>query len=120
LIFPLWLAATDDFFGLLSPATPAKAVLFAASESRNVLFPRPLPPHLNISGVDNALTRVGGFFGTNTSYESLGRCGHHDPPGVCYAVAVQEPEMHRPPMYYTTDWADAKASAARLAPSSPR
>ena len=27
-----------------------------------------------------------------------------------YAVAVQEPEMHGPPRYFTPDWAAARAS----------
>ena len=32
-----------------------------------------------------------------------------------YAVAVQRPEMHGPPMYYTQDWQQARASVERLA-----
>jgi glyoxylase-like metal-dependent hydrolase (beta-lactamase superfamily II) len=36
-----------------------------------------------------------------------------------YAVTIQEPEMHGPPMYYTQDWEQARSSVetlARLAP----
>jgi glyoxylase-like metal-dependent hydrolase (beta-lactamase superfamily II) len=36
-----------------------------------------------------------------------------------YAVAVQEPELHGPPMYYTPDWDDAAASVRRLAELEP-
>nr|WP_237182143.1 MBL fold metallo-hydrolase [Roseomonas marmotae] len=36
-----------------------------------------------------------------------------------YATAVQEPEMHGPPKYYTHDWQAAEASVARLAPLEP-
>jgi len=32
-----------------------------------------------------------------------------------YAVATQRPEMHGPPMYYTQDWGQARASVERLA-----
>lgn len=35
------------------------------------------------------------------------------------AVAQQRPELHGPPAYYTTDWADAKASVQRLAALNP-
>lgn len=36
-----------------------------------------------------------------------------------YAVAVQKPEMHGPPMYYTQDWKESKASVERLAALEP-
>ncbi|KAA0677251.1 MBL fold metallo-hydrolase [Roseomonas genomospecies 6] len=36
-----------------------------------------------------------------------------------YAVAVQDPEMHGPPMYYTTDWEKARESVALLAGLEP-
>lgn len=36
-----------------------------------------------------------------------------------YAVAVQRPEMHGPPMYYTQDWQQAEASVQRLATLQP-
>ncbi len=36
-----------------------------------------------------------------------------------YAVAVQKPEMHGPPMYFTPDWASARASARTLAALEP-
>lgn len=36
-----------------------------------------------------------------------------------YAVAVQSPEMHGPPMYYTQDWPQARASVERLAALEP-
>lgn len=36
-----------------------------------------------------------------------------------YAAAVQEPEMHGPPKYFTTDWESAAASARRLAALQP-
>lgn len=36
-----------------------------------------------------------------------------------YAVATQRPELHGPPMYYTTDWTQAKESVARLAALQP-
>ena len=36
-----------------------------------------------------------------------------------YAVATQKPEMHGPPMYYTQDWAAARASVQRLAALEP-
>ncbi len=32
-----------------------------------------------------------------------------------YAVAVQRPELHGPPMYFTPDWISAKASVEKLA-----
>jgi glyoxylase-like metal-dependent hydrolase (beta-lactamase superfamily II) len=35
------------------------------------------------------------------------------------AVAQQRPELHGPPAYYTTDWADARASVERLAALNP-
>jgi glyoxylase-like metal-dependent hydrolase (beta-lactamase superfamily II) len=36
-----------------------------------------------------------------------------------YAVVTQQPELHGPPMYYTTDWDHARASVARLAALQP-
>jgi glyoxylase-like metal-dependent hydrolase (beta-lactamase superfamily II) len=36
-----------------------------------------------------------------------------------YAVAVQEPELHGPPMYYTTDWNKARSSVEMLAGLEP-
>ena len=36
-----------------------------------------------------------------------------------YAVAVQKPEMHGPPMYFTPDWASAKTSVEVLAALEP-
>jgi glyoxylase-like metal-dependent hydrolase (beta-lactamase superfamily II) len=36
-----------------------------------------------------------------------------------YAVAMQDPEMHGPPMYYTQDWDEARASVQRLAQLEP-
>jgi glyoxylase-like metal-dependent hydrolase (beta-lactamase superfamily II) len=36
-----------------------------------------------------------------------------------YAVAVQEPELHGPPMYFTADWQKAGASVAGLAALEP-
>ena len=36
-----------------------------------------------------------------------------------YAVAVQEPEMHGPPMYYTADWEKARSSVEALARLEP-
>lgn len=36
-----------------------------------------------------------------------------------YAVAVQEPEMHGPPMYYTTNWDNARSSVELLASLEP-
>jgi glyoxylase-like metal-dependent hydrolase (beta-lactamase superfamily II) len=36
-----------------------------------------------------------------------------------YAVAVQRPEMHGPPMYYTVEWDKAGSSIARLAELEP-
>lgn len=36
-----------------------------------------------------------------------------------YAVAVQLPEVHGPPMYYTTDWGAARESVRRLAALEP-
>lgn len=36
-----------------------------------------------------------------------------------FAVATQRPELHGPPMYYTTDWAAARASVERLAALEP-
>jgi glyoxylase-like metal-dependent hydrolase (beta-lactamase superfamily II) len=36
-----------------------------------------------------------------------------------YSVLTQEPELHGPPMYYTTDWDNARASVERLAELEP-
>lgn len=36
-----------------------------------------------------------------------------------FAVATQRPELHGPPMYYTTDWPAARASVERLAGLEP-
>jgi len=36
-----------------------------------------------------------------------------------YAVAMQSPELHGPPMYYTMDWESARASVERLAALEP-
>jgi glyoxylase-like metal-dependent hydrolase (beta-lactamase superfamily II) len=36
-----------------------------------------------------------------------------------YAVALQRPELHGPPMYYTQDWEGARASVRRLAALEP-
>jgi glyoxylase-like metal-dependent hydrolase (beta-lactamase superfamily II) len=36
-----------------------------------------------------------------------------------YAVLTQQPELHGPPMYYTTDWDNARASVERLAALEP-
>lgn len=37
-----------------------------------------------------------------------------------YAVAVQRPEMHGPPTYFTVEWDKARVSVARLAALAPR
>jgi glyoxylase-like metal-dependent hydrolase (beta-lactamase superfamily II) len=37
-----------------------------------------------------------------------------------YAVAVQRPELHGPPMYFTPDWVAAHASVIKLAALEPR
>ncbi|MWP40132.1 MBL fold metallo-hydrolase [Rhodobacter sphaeroides] len=37
-----------------------------------------------------------------------------------YAVALQKPEMHGPPAYFTPDWAAARASVRRLATLNPK
>jgi glyoxylase-like metal-dependent hydrolase (beta-lactamase superfamily II) len=36
-----------------------------------------------------------------------------------YSVLTQKPELHGPPMYYTTDWDNARASVERLADLRP-
>lgn len=36
-----------------------------------------------------------------------------------FAVAVQKPEIHGPPMYYTPDWVQARQSVERLAALKP-
>ena len=36
-----------------------------------------------------------------------------------YSVLTQQPELHGPPMYYTTDWDNARASVERLADLRP-
>jgi glyoxylase-like metal-dependent hydrolase (beta-lactamase superfamily II) len=36
-----------------------------------------------------------------------------------YSVAVQKPEMHGPPMYFTPDWASARASVEKLVALGP-
>ena len=36
-----------------------------------------------------------------------------------YAVALQRPEMHGPPMYYTPDWQRAGESVRKLAEKEP-
>jgi len=36
-----------------------------------------------------------------------------------YAVAVQKPEMHGPPQYFTPDWTAAEASVKQLAQLEP-
>jgi glyoxylase-like metal-dependent hydrolase (beta-lactamase superfamily II) len=36
-----------------------------------------------------------------------------------YAAAIQKPEMHGPPMYFTTDWKNARASVEHLASLEP-
>jgi glyoxylase-like metal-dependent hydrolase (beta-lactamase superfamily II) len=36
-----------------------------------------------------------------------------------YSVLTQKPELHGPPMYYTTDWDNARASVERLAELHP-
>jgi glyoxylase-like metal-dependent hydrolase (beta-lactamase superfamily II) len=38
---------------------------------------------------------------------------------LAYAVAVQSPEMHGPPMYFTTDWQKARTSVELLAGLEP-
>ena len=38
---------------------------------------------------------------------------------LAYAVAVQAPELHGPPAYFTPDWAKAEASVAELAQLTP-
>jgi hypothetical protein len=37
-----------------------------------------------------------------------------------YAVAVQEPQLHGPPKYYTPDWIAARDSVRMLAALEPR
>jgi glyoxylase-like metal-dependent hydrolase (beta-lactamase superfamily II) len=37
-----------------------------------------------------------------------------------FAVATQRPELHGPPMYYTTDWTAARASVEQLAALEPQ
>jgi glyoxylase-like metal-dependent hydrolase (beta-lactamase superfamily II) len=36
-----------------------------------------------------------------------------------YAVALQRPEIHGPPLYYTPDWENARKSVERLAALDP-
>jgi glyoxylase-like metal-dependent hydrolase (beta-lactamase superfamily II) len=37
-----------------------------------------------------------------------------------YAVAIQKPEMHGPPQYFSVEWDKARASVAKLASLHPR
>ncbi len=56
-------------------------------------------------GADKALIAADAFI--TTAQESA------------YAVAVQKPEMHGPPMYFTPDWASARTSVEVLAALAP-
>lgn len=56
-------------------------------------------------GTDRALISGDAFISTNQE--------------SAYAVAVQAPELHGPPMYYTVDWQAARQSVAALAALQP-
>jgi glyoxylase-like metal-dependent hydrolase (beta-lactamase superfamily II) len=64
------------------------------------------PGHISLWRERDALLVAGDAFVT-TAQESV------------YAVATQEPEMHGPPMYFTPDWARARASVEQLAALEP-
>lgn len=64
------------------------------------------PGHISLWREDD-LTLIAGDAFITTNQESA------------YAVAMQSPDMHGPPMYYTQNWEDAENSVRRLASLEP-
>lgn len=64
------------------------------------------PGHVSLWRVDDRIL-VAGDAVITTNQESA------------YAVALQKPEVHGPPMYFTPDWPAARASARKLADLNP-
>jgi glyoxylase-like metal-dependent hydrolase (beta-lactamase superfamily II) len=71
-----------------------------------ILTPGHTPGHVSFWREADRTLIVGDAFVT-TNQESV------------YAVALQKPELHGPPMYYTQNWEDAEASVKMLAALNP-
>ena len=80
-----------------SPACPAGAGC----------LPRAIPRAISRFWRESDRTLIAGDAFITTNQESA------------YSVAVQRPELHGPPMYYTPDWPQARESVQRLAELEP-
>ncbi len=101
------------------------------------LYPRgpvDVSSHLHAFPDDSSLPLMPGWRWLHTPGHSVGHCSlWREADGAlisgdavittaqesAYAVAVQEPELHGPPMYYTQDWPAAKRSVETLASLNP-
>ena len=91
--------------------------------------------HLRAFAADGSLPLVPGWRWIHTPGHSVGHCSFWREADrsliagdavittaqeSAYAVAIQKPELHGPPMYYTQDWPSARRSVEALARLEPR
>ena len=113
--------------GVGGGAMPALSVLFPCGPFNVSRWLRPLPEDHSVPGMpgwswiltpghtpghvslwrESDRTLIAGDAFVTTNQESV------------YAVAVQKPELHGPPMYYTQNWAEAEVSVIALAALDP-
>ena len=102
---PLYPRAPVDVSDRLEPLTEAERVPHMPAW-RWVHTPGHTPGHISLWRERDRVLIAGDAF-ISTNQESA------------YAVAVQEPELHGPPAYYTQDWVAAERSVAELAALEP-
>jgi glyoxylase-like metal-dependent hydrolase (beta-lactamase superfamily II) len=85
---------------------PADGAVPGMSDWRWIHTPGHTPGHISLYRARDRTMIVGDAFIT-TMQESA------------YAVATQRPELHGPPMYFTSDWDSARESVRRLSALSP-
>jgi glyoxylase-like metal-dependent hydrolase (beta-lactamase superfamily II) len=102
---PLYPRGPDNFSRWLRPLTEAGVPGMPGWKALHT--PGHTPGHVSLWSPDTRTLIAGDAFIT-TAQESA------------YAVAVQKPELHGPPMYYTPDWPSSCASVQKLAALEPR
>ena len=123
--------------GQASYPPPDPSVGGGVMSTLSPLYPRgpvDLAQRLHALPEDNSLPGMPGWRWIHTPGHAVGHCSFWresdrtliDGDAVlttaqesAYAVAVQEPEVHGPPMYFTQDWPSARRSAEALAALEP-
>ena len=105
LLSPLFPRSPIDLGARLKPL-PADGTVPGLPGWTWIATPGHTPGHVSVWREEDRTLIAGDAFVT-TGQESL------------YEAAVQEPEMHGPPRYFTPDWVSAKASIAKLSALRP-